>query len=203
MKICSYCETNEIEDNIRVCKDCNKKRWQCKKDGVPFRTLKMIRLEADRLRGLKTCTKCNKEFSFSEFERADGATRNVCNRCHADSQSDIRKKNQKLDPVGVMLKEKLNSAKKRAKTDGYDFNITIEDLYPLPTHCEVLGIELVYKSDKDNRVDGLASLDKIYPEKGYTVGNVKIISHKANVLKSDASIEQLEKILDYMRRHKG
>jgi len=41
------------------------------------------------------------------------------------------------------------------------------------------------------------SLDKIIPNKGYIRGNIVVISDIVNRLKSDASIEDLKKILNF------
>lgn len=62
------------------------------------------------------------------------------------------------------------------------------------THCPLLGIELTYKA----YTPGLrppanyASLDRIDPKKGYIEGNVQILSFRANSIKSDATLEELE-----------
>lgn len=39
------------------------------------------------------------------------------------------------------------------------------------------------------------SLDRIIPGKGYVVGNVRIISWRANQLKSNGTVEEFEKII--------
>lgn len=44
------------------------------------------------------------------------------------------------------------------------------------------------------------SLDKIIPEKGYIKGNIAIISMRANQLKSNATLAELEKLLVWMRK---
>ena len=41
------------------------------------------------------------------------------------------------------------------------------------------------------------SLDKIIPSKGYTKGNIVVISDIVNRLKSDASLEDLKKIINF------
>jgi hypothetical protein len=39
--------------------------------------------------------------------------------------------------------------------------------------------------------ENYASLDKIDPSKGYVIGNLQVISKKANAMKSNATIEEL------------
>jgi hypothetical protein len=41
------------------------------------------------------------------------------------------------------------------------------------------------------------SLDKIIPSKAYTKGNIVVISDIVNRLKSDASLEDLKKIINF------
>lgn len=43
------------------------------------------------------------------------------------------------------------------------------------------------------------SLDRVIPELGYVPGNVIVISWRANNLKRDATIEELEAVIAYMR----
>lgn len=47
--------------------------------------------------------------------------------------------------------------------------------------------------------DNSPSIDRIDNLKGYTKENIKIISHRANAIKRDASVEEVEKILKYMK----
>jgi hypothetical protein len=50
--------------------------------------------------------------------------------------------------------------------------------------------------------DNTPSLDKIIPSLGYVKGNVAVISWKANVMKSNLSIDMLESILSYIKKYK-
>ena len=88
-------------------------------------------------------------------------------------------------------------AKQRAKRKGIEFSLIKEDII-IPTHCPILGIEL-----KTNQSRGLRpnspSLDRRDNNKGYTKDNICVISGRANTLKSNASIEELESILRYMK----
>lgn len=88
--------------------------------------------------------------------------------------------------------------KHRAKVRNIEFAITEQDISPLPTHCPILDIELDYYSSK-NGAHNIATIDRIDNSKGYIPGNVHIISLLANRVKGDINIEQLEKLLTYMK----
>jgi len=47
------------------------------------------------------------------------------------------------------------------------------------------------------------TLDRFIPELGYIPGNVDIISHRANALKSNATLEEVQMLADYMKRKTG
>ena len=91
-----------------------------------------------------------------------------------------------------------HDAKKRAKKKGLPFDLTVEDIEVLEK-CPVLGLDLKVGSGSPREVS--PSLDRLIPELGYVRGNVRVISGRANRLKSDASIEELEAILKYMKEH--
>ncbi|MDA7477173.1 hypothetical protein N8992_05430 [Candidatus Pelagibacter ubique] len=52
-----------------------------------------------------------------------------------------------------------------------------------------------YKNGKSKNLS--PSLDRIVPKKGYIPGNLVIVSDIVNRLKSDASLEDMEKILKF------
>ena len=86
-------------------------------------------------------------------------------------------------------------ARRRAQERGIEFSIDVEDVY-IPRYCPVLGIPLV--PGKGRHTDSSPSLDRIDPSKGYVPGNVQIISNRANRIKNDASIAELQQIIRYM-----
>jgi hypothetical protein len=85
-------------------------------------------------------------------------------------------------------------ARKRAVSRGTPFSIQPTDIV-IPTHCPILGIELRHGAGREN----VPSLDCIRPELGYVLGNICVISFRANRIKSDATSDELEKILAYTR----
>lgn len=95
----------------------------------------------------------------------------------------------------------LYHSKWRAKRDGLDFNLTSDDIV-IPLNCPLLGVPLVlhYYSKFTKGGDPAApSLDRIDPTKGYVKGNVAVISYRANSLKRDASLAELERLVTNLR----
>ena len=96
------------------------------------------------------------------------------------------------------IRQLLTQTKCRAKKFGIPFNLQEEDIV-VPTHCPLLGIPLLPKGTTGLRPDGLMTIDKIDPKKGYVKGNVWIISFRANRIKYDASLEELVLITQNLR----
>ena len=94
-------------------------------------------------------------------------------------------------------KRLLCRAKKRAKDFGLEFSITLDDI-KIPEFCPVFGTKLVNNEGYANRHNSM-SLDRIDSSKGYTPDNICVISNRANSLKGNATIEDLEKLIAYMK----
>lgn len=88
------------------------------------------------------------------------------------------------------------AAKERAKKKDLEFDIDPWDC-EIPEVCPVFGIPLVRGRGKQHA--GSPTLDRVDSSKGYIKGNVRVISQRANSLKQDASIEQLELLISYMK----
>jgi hypothetical protein len=89
----------------------------------------------------------------------------------------------------------LYKAKERAKAKGLEFDLTEEDLQPLPIHCPVFGTELNYAAPKQCAAS--PSLDRVDNSKGYVKGNVVVVSWRANNLKSNASVAELRALVRF------
>lgn len=85
--------------------------------------------------------------------------------------------------------------KKHAKHRGLVFEIKRKD-YPVPEVCPVLGIPL----DSRDR-DHTPSLDRVDNTLGYIPGNVVVISLRANTLKGAGTVEELEKVVAYIKHN--
>ena len=88
-------------------------------------------------------------------------------------------------------------AKKRANEKNVPFDIELSDII-IPTNCPVLGIAFEISNSGRGPGDNSPSLDRINPKLGYVKGNVEVISFKANRIKSDADVIDLQKVLIYM-----
>ena len=89
-------------------------------------------------------------------------------------------------------------AKISAEKRGLQFDLEPSDII-YPEFCPVLGIR-IEQNTKRGPNDSSPSLDRIFPERGYVKGNIRVISQKANRIKNDATAEELEKVLDDSRR---
>lgn len=102
-------------------------------------------------------------------------------------------------------------AHRRAASRGVPFSITMQAIV-IPQVCPVLGIPIVMG---EKRSENSPSLDRITPKLGYVPGNVRVISDKANRLKGDRTLGELQRkaingpcqfrddyrlIADYVRR---
>jgi hypothetical protein len=97
------------------------------------------------------------------------------------------------NPVRMLVRQ----AKRRASRKAIPFEIKAADLEPFPTHCPVLGIELQYGPGRGRNLygnPGAASIDRIRNKDGYIKGNVIIVSLRANLLKGQASLAELQRI---------
>ena len=79
------------------------------------------------------------------------------------------------------------SAQERSIKKGWDFNIELSDI-KIPNICPLLEISLIKHSTRDRHYDA-PSLDRIDSTKGYTKDNIWVISHRANQIKNDATVD--------------
>jgi hypothetical protein len=87
----------------------------------------------------------------------------------------------------------LYNRRKIAKAKGIEFALELENFTEI-THCPLLPqVKLRFDATPSEK-DDAPSIDRLDPSKGYTTDNVWVISHRANRIKSDATLEELETI---------
>lgn len=93
----------------------------------------------------------------------------------------------------------VNKSRQRAKQKGWEHDIDLEyiqSIWPADNRCPVFGTEFTYGNDS---LDTNASVDRIDSSKGYIKGNVCVISWRANNIKSNATVSELEAVLLHMK----
>jgi hypothetical protein len=138
---------------------------------------------------------------IKERKRLQNRERNRIYREKNRDRYNDRMKKWRVDHPDYWLEQYLKhrasimcrGAKVRARKAGIPFNIDISDVV-IPERCPVLGIKIECATTGGFKSGTAPSLDKIIPELGYIKGNVRVISHRANMLKRDGTAEELMKI---------
>lgn len=147
----------------------------------------------------KECVCCHITKVFGEFSllhkfKPTSGRRDTCKMCSRNNElRDIRSRSWKYNSKKIML----DNSKQRAKRSGILFDLTMDDI-EIPERCPALDIEL-FTCDKKNWVNS-PSIDRIDNTKGYTKDNIVIVSRRANILKKDATLEELKKISDFYQQ---
>ena len=160
----------------------------------------------------KLCSKCKQVLDivlFSTDKYQKSGYRTACKKCSATEFKNYKVKNpvsylkrlanvkhkrataKETSPIQVWAHTAFHNAKARAKKLDIEFSLTKEWLIDnAPTHCPLLGNELTYNAETS--VPNCASIDRVDSLRGYTQDNCKIISFKANRIKSNATLEEIE-----------
>ena len=173
---------------------------------------------------IKKCSKCGKELPLICFNKGNSlfGYRSYCRDCEKQYEKDHperkikrnerRKEFRKDEEYARKEKERninkiltdntsykkymLRAARQRARKFNILFNLSVND-FNIPEKCPLLNIPLVKHVGKNTSGNfDSPSLDKIIPEKGYVKGNVWAISNRANMIKNNASLEELKLLVN-------
>lgn len=122
--------------------------------------------------------------------RLRGGSQKSCGCYRRDRAGQLYRKHGKSKTPEYCM---FYDARKRAQALGLPFSIEPEHIV-IPASCPVLGIPMQSSGRRDNR----PSLDRIIPSRGYVPSNVRVISFRANRIKSDASADELRAVLNYV-----
>ena len=157
----------------------------------------------------RSCTQCKEFKATSEFSWKGPDHKRLTARCHACRRANYKESPERnrqrasehhwanRESILARMKERRRAspsvhlcreAKSRARARGLPFDLQPEDVV-VPTHCPVLGMPLRMNEGKSG--PDSPTLDRVIPALGYVRGNVVVISHRANTIKSDASLEEL------------
>lgn len=143
------------------------------------------------------CVECRRAAERARYAEGDRELQKKQRRDWYEANKDAQKARSKKWRLDNHVKTLVLSAKGRAKQFGVPFDLAADDI-TIPETCPVLGIP-IYRG-KGMKHAGSPSLDRMVPALGYVRGNVQVISFRANVIKSDATAAELEKVLAFVRK---
>lgn len=112
-----------------------------------------------------------------------------------ENRREAQRRWREKDPI----QKHFRSCKERARRDKVEFSLTKEDIV-IPELCPILQTPLVINKPGTGKCHTFTpSVDRVDSSKGYTPDNIRIISLKANRMKGDMSIEDVERLLKYMK----
>jgi hypothetical protein len=135
----------------------------------------------------KNCLNCGSNTKEWKKEWSK-KNKKICNKRSLDWFHNFRTNN----PEKYLFKH----AKKRARLKGLEFDLSEEDII-IPEYCPVLGIKLKFGINSDK--NSSPSIDRIDNAQGYLKHNIRVISHRANTLKRDATLEEIEKVFKWLK----
>lgn len=139
--------------------------------------------------------KCN---DCIRVEKADWA-REAARRNPVETAERSRRSKQRIkigNPKKYSAGQMRASAKKRADALGLPFDLSTSQLTEMCVDvCPILGVEIKYGGG--TKTNESASLDRIVPSLGYVPGNVQVVSLLANLMKNEATPEEMLKFADW------
>lgn len=166
----------------------------------------------------RTCIRCSAVKPLEDFLRcrtSAGGRRRCCKECYARAGRERRA----ADPAAARAKDRAwlaanreviaarkaedpglhlwQQAQSRARKNGIPFDLVPTDI-EVPLRCPALGIPLA--PGRGRAQPSSPTLDRVDNVRGYVAGNVQCISWRANAIKKNASLDELEKIVEWMRR---
>jgi len=169
----------------------------------------------DLVRTEKQCRTCKEVKPIDEFwfqSRKTGLRQYECKPCmRMRTTKWARSNREKFRAMNLESTHKkrvrnpvnglIQQARHRAKKRGLEFSITAADVV-VPDYCPVLGIKLEWHTDRGrtpslDEKDTSPSIDRIDNNRGYVPDNIVVVSYRANRFKSNASIEEMRKMVEF------
>lgn len=142
--------------------------------------------------GHKKCRRCLEVLPLSSFHKQKATILNVANYCKACKQEDSKKAWASTSFEYSMW----SNARSRARKEGYPFDLELTDIN-IPEKCPILGVDIELTRGSQYA----PSIDKVDPRLGYVKGNIVIMSYRANMLKSNMTYLEAQKLSDWMQEN--
>lgn len=154
----------------------------------------------------KKCRVCHAVKPLEEFPRnarSQDGHNGICGVCqdriNARRASARKAKSSEQDPESFkrkVAKYLWQMSRRRARAKGLEHTIEPDDIV-VPDLCPILQVPLNRYRGGFDRTS--YSLDRIDSSRGYVKGNCRVISWRANAIKSSLTLEELERMVMYMK----
>ncbi len=146
---------------------------------------------------MKTCRGCEIELTIENtFKNYLTCGNLICKLCYGEYRKERLASARTYGDIEYLLVRRLGYTKQRAKQMGVPFNLTLKYLLSIiPKCCPVFNTPFDW-TGKDRKHS--LSLDRIDPKAGYVEGNVQAISFRANIMKNDATSNELVAFADWV-----
>lgn len=158
----------------------------------------------------RVCRTCRNAYHRRWKEERREALSVVRRQQYADRYGPIQreKERQRRDAYPIRVRAQLlrSGMRERSKETGCDWDRSVFTVRALMDwlmycpNCPCCGVlfDAGYKHDGKKR-NSSPSIDRFDPHKGYVVGNAALICWRCNNLKRDATIEELETVVAWMK----
>lgn len=138
----------------------------------------------------KKCKSCGGPGPFTKNSSKPDGLQAFCSVCYNKLRLNLKWVAGRIasDPKNYWTRVAVNAARARSKINGLGFSISRETIDCVDV-CPILGLTLDYT--KGTKKPNSPSLDRIDSTLGYVAGNVRVISWRANALKSNGTPEEL------------
>lgn len=150
------------------------------------------------LRSILKCSSCKEYKDENDFYGSKSApNRNYreysCKECHYK-----RKKSAKLkkgEDLNSYIKGIINKTKSRAKEKSLEYNLNevylLDKFKEQDGKCALTNITMTYFLGGKGKIHTNISADRIDSSKGYIKGNIQLVCHIINIMKTDLTMEEL------------
>lgn len=149
---------------------------------------------------MKKCSKCDILKELSEFHKSSKYNDGLDYKCKVCEKQRAAKRYAKTySDRAWRLRQLLRYSSYRAVKKSMEHTLTLEELeelYPDDNKCPVFDVEFSWGGDTINS----PSIDRIDNLKGYTKQNCQVISARANAIKTDATLSELEAVVSFLNK---
>lgn len=151
--------------------------------------------------GCAGCCAARAKEKYDGGWRQDAGNRKQINaKWNASTKGAVAKRRWRdKDPKRAWAVYATGGAKARATQSGVPFDLDYRYVVGItPDVCPVFGTPFAFVDNGHVQMES-ATLDRMRPELGYVVGNVVVISMRANTIKSNATSREVTRVAEWMQ----